>query len=73
VNLDETRVVQPRGHGDVKTLQYYVRVDWGDATIGKIAEDYGLEEVHYADLRTLSVLFFWQQRFVTVYGVRRAP
>jgi hypothetical protein len=71
VNFDATPVVSDANSGNVKTIQYYVRVDWGDASIGTIAKRHGFEEVHYADLRTLSVLGVWTQQFVTIYGVRK--
>lgn len=72
VDFDATPVVQQDDEGDIKTIQYYLRVDWGDASIGEIAKSNGFEKIHYADLRTLSVLGFWQQRFVIIYGERPA-
>jgi hypothetical protein len=72
VNFDATPVVSDDDSGNIKTLRvYYVQADWGDASIGAIAKDHGFKEVHYADLRTLSVLGVWTQRFVTIYGVRQ--
>ena len=57
--------------GSTKQLQYqYVRVDWGDSSVGTIAKRHGFEEVYYADLRTLRVLGVWTQQFVTIYGKR---
>ena len=38
--------------------------------IGSIAKENGFKEVYYADLRTLSILGVWTQRFVTIYGAR---
>ena len=72
VNFDSTPVVQQDDEGDIKSIQYYVRVQWGDASIGEIAKRNGFQKVHYADLRTLSVFLFWQQQFVTIYGERPA-
>jgi hypothetical protein len=71
LNLDATPLVEQDDDRDVKTFQYYIRVDWGDASIGTIAKENGFEKVHYADLRTLRVLGVWTQRFVTIYGVRK--
>ena len=72
VNLDATQFHHQDDELDVKTLQYYIQVSWGDNSIGRIAKENGFETVHYADLRTLRVLF-WTQRFVTIYGVQSTP
>ncbi len=73
VNFDATQFARQDDESDVKTIQYYLRFDWGDASIGTIAKENGFETVHYADLRTLSILFVWRQQFVTIYGVLAAP
>jgi hypothetical protein len=67
-NFDRTPVFQKEADDSVNTLQYYIRVDWGNAAIGKIAKDHGFQRVYYADLETLSVLGFWTQQFVHIYG-----
>ncbi len=72
VNFDATQFARQDDESDVKTIQYNLRFDCGDASIGTIAKENGFETVQYADLRTLSVLGLWNQQFVTIYGVRAA-
>lgn len=67
-NFHDTPVVSGEGGGDVKTIRYYVEIDWDSNAIGDIAKKEGFEEIYYADLRTLSILGVWTQRFVHVYG-----
>ena len=38
------------------------------AGIGDIARQHGLEEVYFADLETLSILGYWEQQWVHIYG-----
>jgi hypothetical protein len=61
-------VVQREADDSVKTFQYYVRVDWGDGAIGKIANEHGIKTVHYADLETLIILGIFTQYTVHIYG-----
>lgn len=73
-NFHNTPVVDDAaGEGDVKQIDYYVRVSWSANAIGEIAKANGFDEVHYADLETLSVLGLWTQRWAHVYGTRKAP
>ena len=65
-----TPVVSDQSAGDVKQIQYYVRVSWSSNGIGEIAKEYGFDEVYYADLETLSVLGIWEQQWAHVYGTR---
>jgi hypothetical protein len=67
-NFDRTPVVQREADGSVNTFQYYIRVDWGDAGIGKIGKEHGFKKVHYADLEILRILGIWTQRSVHIYG-----
>ncbi len=70
LDFNNTPVVRAGARGDVKTLQFRVRFDWGSRGIGEIAKEYGFEEVYYADLETFSVLTVWTRQFVHVYGVQ---
>ncbi len=72
VNFDASPVQGDRAASSQKTLEYYVRVDWGNIGIADIAKQHGFAKIHYADLETLSVLGIYHQRWVHVYG-ERAP
>jgi hypothetical protein len=56
------------GKQDQKVIRYYVSVEWDSNAIGPIAKKYGIEEIQYADVETLSVLGLWTQRWVHIYG-----
>ena len=58
------------GEGDTKHLQLsYAGFMWDSNGIGDVAKQLGLQEVHYADLETISVLLgLWTQEWVHVYG-----
>jgi hypothetical protein len=58
------------GPGNVFQLEYYVRVVWGDNSIGGLAEAAGFDEVYYADITTLSIYTYVKMERVTVYGHR---
>ncbi len=62
----------PRGtmtrKGDIKSVRYYVEVQWDKNAIGAIAKRSGMDEVYYADLETFSILGYFTQRWVRVYG-----
>jgi TRL (tRNA-associated locus)-like protein len=66
----QTPVVGDKATGDVKEIQYYVRVLWSGNGIGAIAKENGFDKVYYADLETLRVLGIWIQEWVHVYGTR---
>ncbi len=72
LNLNRTPIFAERaeaGASDVKSVRYYVSVDWNSNAIGDIARENGLHTVYYADLEVLSVLFgLWRQATVHVYG-----
>ena len=70
INFDSTPIAAGRPErGDVKNFRYsYVDIRWDENAIGRIAKTHGIETVYYADRETLSVLWFWTQNFVIVYG-----
>ncbi len=72
VNLDETPAHTGERGPSWKTfvIPYPLRMQfhWGSTAIGDAIRYRGLTTVHYADLRTLSVLGLWTQRWVYVYG-----
>jgi hypothetical protein len=47
-------------------MSYYVEVEWGENGVGEIVRQSGLEEIYYADLKTMRVLGHWEQSFVRV-------
>lgn len=72
VNFDQTPVHAERAQSSHKTVEYYVRVDWGSTGLADIGKAHGFDKIHYADLETLSILGFYRQRWAHVYG-ERAP
>jgi hypothetical protein len=71
-DFHDTRVVSATGRGDVKQIDYYVRLTWSANAIGEIAKQQGFDEVHYADLETLQILGIWTQQWAHVYGTKAA-
>jgi hypothetical protein len=68
-NFRQTPVVgEQNGVGSVIQLQYYVRVLWGDNSIGGLAKEAGFEEVYYADVTTFSIWTYLKVERVRVYG-----
>src|SRR5262245_41547913 len=62
-----------RGESDIKDLRIPWPVSlefrWHSNAIGDIAEREGLEEIYYADIEHLSILFsIWRQDTVHIYG-----
>lgn len=57
-----------RSSGDIKTVTFYVSVEWDKNGIGTIAKEHGIEEIYYADIETFIVLGYWQQQRVHIYG-----
>lgn len=54
---------------EIKHIQFpYAGIAWGDASLGSIARENGLQELYYADLEYLSVLTIWRQYTVHLYG-----
>src|SRR5262245_13950380 len=66
-----TPVVDQTAAGDVKEIQYYVRVLWSENGIGAVAKKHGFDKVYYADHETLSVFGIWVQEWAHIYGTRK--
>jgi hypothetical protein len=72
MNFHATPVVSDgQSAGSVFQLQYYVRILWGDNSIGGLAEEAGFDEVYYADITTFSIYTYFKMQRVRVYGHRR--
>ena len=63
-----TPVGDGRSSGDIKTVTFYVSVEWDENGIGAIAKKHGIEEIYYADIEETRVLGYWRQQKVHVYG-----
>ena len=73
LTLDQhnTRVVPTSGVGDIKHLALIypqLSVAWDDAAIGDIAKKNGIQEMYFADLETLRILWIWNRYWLHVYG-----
>jgi len=74
VDMDRTSVsgVEKEGSIQLIAFPYYFTsfglVAWGNAAIGEVSKQQGMEKVYYADLETFSVLRIWNQYTVHVYG-----
>jgi hypothetical protein len=69
VNHLSTPVTETERKSDIKHIQLsYFGVMWGDAALGDIAREKGLQELYFADLEYLSVLTIWRQYTVHLYG-----
>ena len=56
-------------HGDTKHISVQLQAKWDTNGIGEIAKSNGIQEVYYADIETISVLFgIWEQDYVHIYG-----
>jgi hypothetical protein len=70
-NFHATPVVPDGGGaGSVFQVQYYVRILWGDNSIGGLAKEAGFDEVYYADITTFSIWTYFKMQRVRVYGHR---
>jgi hypothetical protein len=70
-NFHATPVVNDGANaGSVFQLQYYVRILWGDNSIGGLAKEAGFDEVYYADITTFSIWTYFKMQRVRVYGHR---
>ena len=67
-DFSSTSVGEERSSGDTKTVTFYVSVEWDVNGIGAIARRHGIETIDYADIETTSVLRYWRQQKVHVYG-----
>jgi hypothetical protein len=77
VNFDRTDVYDESSEGDVKHFRLYLGIlsfMWDTNAIADIAQKRGgIDEVHYADHRRMSVFFgVWSQDYIEIYG-RAAP
>ena len=71
-NFHRTPVVDGQNNsGSVFQLQYYVRLDWGDNSVGGLGEEAGFDEVYYADITTLRIYSYFRMERVRVYGHRK--
>jgi hypothetical protein len=69
LNHHATPAAGIEGAKEVTHIQFpYVGIAWGDASLGSIARENGLEELYYADLEYLSVLTIWRRYTVHLYG-----
>lgn len=69
LDMHRTSVLQGSAQGDIKHIQFWqAGIAWDSAAIGEVARKNGMQEVHMADLETLSVLGVWHQYTVHVYG-----
>lgn len=69
VNLNNNSVfANGAANGNTKRIRYYVDIEWDSNAIGDIMKEFGLTEVHYADLEIFSVFGIWTQTYVIVYG-----
>jgi hypothetical protein len=69
VNADKTPIGSTGSEkGDIKHIHYYVDIKWDSNAIGDIAKQSGLNKVYFADIETFSILGFWTQYTVHVYG-----
>jgi hypothetical protein len=67
-NFDETPVGGSGSSGDIKTVAFYVSVEWDKSGIGTIARKHGIEEIYYADIETTRIFRFWKRERVHIYG-----
>lgn len=68
-DMDRTVIGSAKGAGNIKHLALgMASAAWDSAAIGDIARKQGMEELYFADLETLSILRFWNQYTVHLYG-----
>ena len=69
INHRATPAAGTRGESEIKHIQFsYAGIMWGEAALGDIAREKGLQELYFADLEYLSVLTIWRQYTVHLYG-----
>ncbi len=69
LNHQATPATGTESVSDIKHIQFsYLGIMWGDAALGDIAREKGLQELYYADLERLNVLTIWRQYTVHLYG-----
>jgi len=67
-DFESTPTGEERSSADVKSVSFYVSVEWDENGIGTIAKENGIEIIYYADIETTSVLRYWKRRRVHIYG-----
>ncbi len=67
-DFSSTASGEERSSGDIKTVAFYVSVEWDKNGIGSIAKKHGIEEIYYADIETTRVLRYWKRQRVHIYG-----
>jgi hypothetical protein len=69
-NFDQTIVADSGGSGSssVRTVSFYVDVQWGADGIGAIARDKGIADIYYADVETLRLFRYFRRDRVRIYG-----
>lgn len=68
-DMHGTPVGSVESTGNIKHLSIsVVSLAWDSNAIGDLAKKKGLSEVYFADIETLSILGFWSQYTVHVYG-----
>ncbi len=67
-NFSRTPSGIKRGKSSIKHFHYYVDVKWDSNAIGEIAKRNGFETIYFADIEILSILGYWNQYTVHVYG-----
>ncbi|HJP39939.1 MAG TPA: hypothetical protein QF499_12545 [Gammaproteobacteria bacterium] len=67
-DFNATPVGSERNSGGIKTVAFYVSVEWDENGIGTIAKQHGIEEIYFADIETIMILGYWQQQRVHIYG-----
>lgn len=69
LDMNRTPVVLTCKAGDIKHIQLdWAGVAWDSAAIGDIARTQGMQEIYFADLEIFSILRYWNQYTVHVYG-----
>jgi len=67
-NFDQTIAAESSGSSSVRTLSFYVDVQWGTDGIGAIARDRGIADIYYADVETLRLFRYFRRDRVRIYG-----
>ena len=47
---------------------FRMQFEWGSTAVADGMAKAGITKIYYADIQTLSVLGFWRQRWIYVYG-----
>jgi len=68
IDLDATPAQPNWSESNVKALTIWVTAQWDSSAIADAARERGLTRIYFADMRVLTVLFYWEQRWAIVYG-----